>query len=66
MDSGKGYFEQFQNDEQVNKRIAELERMQKKVGSIFRKGEIVEIKGSRFKIRSIGNKEMRLRLLKSE
>ena len=66
MDTGKGYMEKFDDEIQLNERIAELEKLKEKVGSIFRVGEIIEIKDSRFKIRSIGKREMRLRLMKPE
>ena len=65
MDSYKGYMERFENDEQLNERVAELGRLKEKVGSIFHVGEILEIKDSKFRIRSIGKREMRLRLMKS-
>ncbi len=66
MDSGKGHFEQFVDHQELNDRVLELERLREKVGSIFQVGEILEIKDSRFKIRSIGKREMRLRLMKPE
>jgi hypothetical protein len=62
MDSGNGEFVRYEND-QTPKDIAELEKVYGKVCSIFRVGEIVEIKESRFKIKAIGKREMRLRLL---
>ena len=63
MDSGNGNFERFDNDQKLNERMEELIKLREKVGSIFRVGEIVELKDSRFKIRSIGKREMRLRLM---
>jgi len=66
MDSGKGHFEQFQIEQELNEKVAELERLREKVGSTFRVGEVVTIKNSRFKVRSIGKREMRLRLMKPE
>ena len=63
MDTGKGSFESFDSEIVLNTRLKELTKLKDKVGSIFRVGEILEIKDSRFKIRSIGKREMRLRLL---
>ena len=66
MDTRRGHFEEFKDSQELNQRVAELERLREKVGSIFQVGEIVTIKDSRFKIRSIGKREMRLRLMKPE
>lgn len=66
MDSGRGHFERFDNDEQLNAKVQELTRLREKVGSIFHVGEILAIKDSKFRIRSIGKREMRLRLMKPE
>lgn len=63
MDSGNGEFMRYENNQKLNDKITEIERLREKVGSIFRVGEIVEIKESRFKIKSIGKREMRLRLM---
>ena len=63
MDTGNGRFERFENDTKLNERIQELEALRKKVGSTFRVGEVLEIKGSKFRVRSIGKREMKLRLL---
>lgn len=64
MDSGKGHFDHFENEAKLNERMEKLVGLREKVGSIFRVGEILEIKDSRFKIRSIGKREIRLRLMK--
>ena len=61
MDTGSGTFKHFENELQLNK---EVERLRDFAGSFFRIGEIVEIKKSKFKIRSIGKREMRLQLMK--
>jgi len=66
MNSGRGHFEGFKNDTELNERIQELTQLKEKVGSTFHVGEIVEIKDSKFRIRSIGKREMRLRLMKAE
>lgn len=63
MDTYQGHFERFDNEQKLNERVAELEKLREKIGSIFRVGEIVTIKDSKFKIRSIGKREMRLRLV---
>lgn len=60
MDTGKGKFEQFETiEEKLN-----LENKFPGHGGIFRRGEIVEIRGSRFRIKGIKPDELRLKLLK--
>ena len=59
MDDGKGRFIEFEEK-------AELDRLKEEYpmhGGVFQKGEIVELKGSRFKIKTISPKELRLKLL---
>ena len=63
MDTGKGHFENFKGEKELNDRMKELISLREKIGSVFRVGEILEIKDSKFKIRSIGKREMRLRLM---
>ena len=72
MDTGKGYFEQLQADG-ISKEEAEakLEQMKKLLeekhpghGGWFREGEIVELKGSRFRVKRIKPTEITLKLLK--
>ena len=58
MDDGKGKFKQV-TEEQAAKVIKE----QGDDSGIFRKGEILEIKKSTFKVVSVGGREIRLRLL---
>ena len=60
MDTGDGKFVQFSDVEEV----PELERRYPDHGGIFHKGEIVELKGSIFKVKTISPKELRLKLLK--
>ena len=65
MDTGRGYFEQFdaQNDEEMNEKLKQLQKKYTDFGGVFRIGEVLEIRGSKFKIRTLGKKEMHLRLL---
>lgn len=73
MDDGKGNFEQFDTLEDAQKRRKELAEFEQKVSDIkgtvendgiFREGEIVEIRGSRFRIKGIRpNGKMILKLL---
>jgi len=66
MDTGKGYFKQFENDDQLMQEIRQRRHTGKQIKGIFCKGEILKIKNSRFSIRAIGKREMRLRLLKDD
>jgi hypothetical protein len=62
MDTGKGKFEMFQSAE-------ELEQLNKRYpnhGAIFREGEIVELKGSRFRVSKIIRNGLKLALLPKE
>ena len=59
MDSGEGRFEEFEKPEQ----LADLQREYPLHGGVFKKGEILEIRGSKFKIKTISPKELRLKLL---
>jgi len=62
MDTGEGRFKEL-------KTLEELRSMQEEYplhGGVFTKGEIVELKGSRFKIKTISPKELRLKLLPRE
>ena len=60
MDTGEGRFEMMQSLEEAIEKKEEYPNH----GGIFREGEILEIKGSRFKVQSINPKGMRLKLLK--
>ena len=72
MDTGKGYFEQVQadgsNQEEVNAKLEQmkalLEQKHPGHGGWFREGEIVELKGSRFRVKRIKPTEITLKLLK--
>jgi len=59
MDTGKGHFAPFATEAELR----DLEKTYSLHGGVFRKGEIVELKGSRFKIKTISPKELRLKLL---
>jgi uncharacterized Zn finger protein len=63
MDTGEGKFEMFENDEEVKKRMHELWNRYPKHGGVFKVGEEVELKGSRFRVKSIKPNELRLKLL---
>lgn len=52
MDTGEGHLEMLQN----TKEAIEKQKQHPKHGGIFRVGEIVELKGSRFKVKSINPK----------
>ena len=57
MDNGKGDFVRVPQTVDIKTLSSKLQ------DRIFQVGEIVAVKDSRFRIMSIGNKEMRLRLL---
>jgi uncharacterized Zn finger protein len=59
MDTGKGKFKEFQAMEELEN----LKQEFPKHGGIFKVGEIVELKGSRFRVKSIKPTELRLKLL---
>ena len=56
MDTGRGYMAPI-TEERADEMVAA------KVDGVFRVGEIVEIKGSRFRVQSLGNKRMVLKIL---
>ena len=77
MDTGKGYFEQYdsmsdlirENPDKFNT-IEEyceqaVEFTKELNRGIFKVGEIIELKGSRFRIKSVKPTELRLKLLKN-
>ena len=66
MDTGKGVFEQIQLDleDDLNKKKSEIEDKYPGHGGWFQVGEILIIRGSKFRIQSIGKTQIRLRLLK--
>lgn len=65
MDTGKGYFEQVKatNDQQIEEMKKLLQEKHPNHGGWFREGEIVEIKGSQFRVKRIKPTEITLKLL---
>ena len=70
MDTGKGRFEQIEvklgeayNEEELKHKIGNLEKMYPGHGGVFREGEIVELKGSKFQISKIISNGLKLKLL---
>lgn len=65
MDTGEGRFEQFEayNEKDLKQRMTELEGIYPGHGGVFHEGEIVELKGSRFKISKIISNGLKLKLL---
>lgn len=67
MDTGDGKFKIFQESEALEEQraatIARMERDHPNHGGWFRVGDIVEIRGSQFRIKSIKPNELRLKLL---
>ena len=61
MDSGEGRFEPI---EDFQKDIEKLIEKFPKHGGIFKVGELIEIRGSQFRVKSIKPTELRLKLLK--
>jgi len=72
MDTGNGYFETADSEEELRRKVellwqardeARQGRDEARRVEVWRVGEIVELKGSRFRVASIGDKFLRLRLL---
>lgn len=68
MDTGKGIFEEMQlkamaNEDEIREAMKAMEEKHPEHGGWFREGEIVEIKGSRFRVKSVKPTELRLKLL---
>ena len=61
MDNGKGKFVPI-ND--LDTAVNQLQKQYPKHGGIFSIGEIIELKGSKFKVKSIKPTTIRLKLLK--
>ena len=61
MDTGNGKFEQFDP-----KDLEEMLEQHPQHGGVFKVGEIVELKGSRFRVQSIKPKGLRLKLLQKK
>lgn len=67
MDTGHGKFEKLvASDIALQKAVEEMESKHPKHGGWFRVGEIIEIRGSRFRIKSIKPNELRLKLIPKE
>jgi hypothetical protein len=66
MDTGRGYFEHFKDEEELRKKMHEMWNKHPKHGGVFRVGEIIEIKGSRFEVSKIINDGLKLKLLPRE
>lgn len=66
MDTGKGTFEQVNaaNEEQLKEMMKALEGKHPNHGGWFREGEIIEIRGSTFRIQAVKPTGLRLKLLK--
>jgi hypothetical protein len=68
MDTGKGTFEQVQQSsddtaEKINAKMRALEAANPNHGGWFREGEVVELKGSMFRVKRIKPTEITLKLL---
>ena len=61
MDDGRGNFIPMENLDNLE----HLQEQHPKHGGVFSLGEIVELKGSRFKVKSINPTTIRLKLLKN-
>jgi len=66
MDTGKGMFEQVkaENEEQLKEMMKSLEGKHPNHGGWFREGEVVELKGSTFRVKRIKPTEITLKLMK--
>jgi len=60
MDSGRGHFEEIPEE------IYEMANKQHIDSGVFKVGEELDLKGSKFRIKSIKPTELRLKLLKSK
>jgi uncharacterized Zn finger protein len=65
MDAGNGRFEQIMadSDEELKKKARELEGLFPNHGGWFSVGEVIEIRGSRFRVKAVKSDELRLKLL---
>jgi hypothetical protein len=66
MDTGKGTFEQVNaiNEQQLEEMKRLLEEKHPNHGGWFREGEVVELRGSRFRVKRIKPTEITLKLMK--
>lgn len=60
MDTGEGRFEKGKTREDLERKVAEYSNP----GGIFQVGEIIMLRGSKFRIKVIKRNELRLKLLK--
>lgn len=65
MDTGQGRFEQISaaNEEELKRKMSELESKFPDHGGWFREGEVIEIRGSKFRVQSVKPNQLRLKLL---
>lgn len=70
MDTGRGYFEQIigdtANEQAAKEKMDLLEKLHPNHGGWFREGEIVELRGSTFKVKRIKPTEIVLKLVKRQ
>ena len=62
MDTGEGYFKEI-NDKDAIRQIKDLMDEHPTFGGLFKKGEILQIRGSFFKVKKITPKDMVLHLM---
>ena len=62
MDSGEGKLVPFETEQE----LSDLQKKYPQHGGWFHVGEIVTLKGSRFQIKSVKPKEIRLKILPKE
>lgn len=65
MDTGKGKFEHIEadNEEELARLMRQKELQHPDHGGWFRVGEIIELRGSRFRVKAVKPTELRLKLL---
>ena len=65
MDTGRGYFEVFDGKDlsEVEKNLDELIEAHPNHGGVFSEGEVIELKGSRFRVSKIIRNGLKLALL---
>jgi len=65
MDTGQGRFEQINaaTEEELKQKMLELESKFPVHGGWFREGEVIEIRGSKFRVQSVKPNQLRLKLL---
>ena len=65
MDTGEGRFKEFsgKNEDELAEKISKLSEEFPMHGGVFALGEILKLKGSKFRVKSIKPTELRLKLL---